>query len=73
MAFWDDSNHDALALGLRLLHIEVEEGTVRLTVAAWMLVLIDVLQQMAWVCAALSSSPFPERLAEARTQVCRPD
>jgi hypothetical protein len=69
MSFWDDSDHETLSPGLRLLHVEVETGTIRLTASAWLLVLVDVLQQMAWTCATLSSSPFPEGLAESSTQI----
>lgn len=69
MSFWDDSVHDTLSPGLRLLHIEIEQGLIRLTAAAWILVLIEVLQQMAWSCATLSSSPFPEGLVESITQI----
>lgn len=69
MSFWDDSDHDTLSPGLRLLHIEIEQGSIRLTAAAWILVMVDIMQQMAWSCATLSSSPFPEGLAESTTQI----
>lgn len=65
-----DSDEDAVPLpGVRLIHFEIEEGVIRLSVAAWMLALVDITQQMAWMCAALSSSPFPEELSECHLQI----
>lgn len=70
MSVWDDADPQAtMALGLRLVHVEVDEGLIRLTVSAWVLALVEILQQVAWTCAALGPSPFPEAVAEARLQV----
>lgn len=66
---WDDSHLQTMPSGLRLLHVEIEPRTVRLTISAWMLALVDVLQQMAWTCSVLSCSPCPERLVECHMQI----
>lgn len=65
MSFWDQ-NEPAAALspGLRLLHLEIEEGIMRLNVSAWVIPLVEIMQQMAWLCAALSTSPTPESITE---------
>lgn len=67
MSVWDES--DVFIPGLRLIHVEVESAAVRLSVSAWTHTLIDVLQQMAWTCAALSASPFPGALSECAVEV----
>lgn len=65
-----DDEQEASGRGLRLLLVEVERGFVRLNVSAWLLSLVDILQQMAWVCAALSASPVPDGTpAESALQV----
>ncbi|KAI5464814.1 hypothetical protein BGZ63DRAFT_350458 [Mariannaea sp. PMI_226] len=61
MSIWDGADGKAAeCIGLRLLHLEVEDGSIRLSVSAWPHTMIDILQQMAWTCAALSASPFPD-------------
>jgi hypothetical protein len=71
MSFWESSNPSEAALypGLRLLHFEIEPGAIRVTVSAWVQPMIDVLQQLAWTCAALSSSPVPDGVVECRTRI----
>ncbi|KFH45453.1 hypothetical protein ACRE_037550 [Hapsidospora chrysogenum ATCC 11550] len=72
MAFWDadgDPLAAVLSPGMRLAHIEVEEGVIRMTLSGRVLALIDTLQQMAWTCAELSSSPVPETVSECTMQV----
>ena len=70
MSFWDDTEADAaLSPGLSLVHVEIEEGLIRMSVSAWVLTLVEILQQMAWICAALSSSPAPEGISECALQV----
>lgn len=60
MSLWDGSDgKGADCPSLRLLHLEVEDGSIRLSVSAWTHTMIEILQQMAWTCAALSASPFP--------------
>lgn len=60
-AVWDGTDGKAVfSAGLRLLHVEVEEVAIRLSVSAWVHTVISVLQQMAWTCATLSASPFSE-------------
>lgn len=59
MSLWDGSDgKGADCPSLRLLHLEMEDGSLRLSVSAWTHTMIEVLQQMAWTCAALSASPF---------------
>lgn len=61
MAIWDggsDDGKDTFCPGLRLLHFEVESGFIQLTACAWAHSLIDIFQQMSWICAALGSAPF---------------
>jgi hypothetical protein len=36
----------------------------RLNVSAWVIPLVEIMQQMAWLCAALSTSPTPESITE---------
>lgn len=71
MSFWDDTEADAaLSPGLNLVHVEVEEGMVRMSVSAWVLTMVEILQQMAWMCAALSSSPMPpDTISECALQI----
>jgi len=70
MSFWDDSDPDAvLSPGLRLLHVEIEEGMIRLSTSAWLLAFTSITQLMAWLCATLSSSPFPEAVSECCLQI----
>lgn len=65
MSFWDQNDPAAaLSPGLRLLHLEIEEGIMRLNVSAWVIPLVEIMQQMAWLCAALSTSPTPEAVTE---------
>jgi hypothetical protein len=60
MSLWDGSDgKGADCPSLRLLHLEIEDGSIRLSVSAWTHTMIEILQQMAWTCAALSASPFP--------------
>lgn len=60
MSVWDGmDNTGSSHPGLRLLHIEVESGTVNLSVSAYTHTLVQIFQQMAWTCATLSASPFP--------------
>ncbi|KAH7311691.1 hypothetical protein B0I35DRAFT_70308 [Stachybotrys elegans] len=67
MAMCDDES--GYCPGLRLVHVEVEDAMIQLTVSAWTHVLIAVFQQMAWICAALSASPFPDVLSECNVEV----
>ena len=70
MSVWDDGDPQAaLSPGLRLVHVEVEEGVIRMSISAWILALVEILQQMAWTCAALSSSPLPEAVSKCTLQV----
>ncbi|KIL92069.1 hypothetical protein FAVG1_04476 [Fusarium avenaceum] len=69
MSIWDGTDNPFLCPGLRLLHLEVEDGSMRLTVSAWTHTMIEILQQMAWTCAALSASPFPGSLSEVAIEV----
>ncbi|RMJ13521.1 hypothetical protein BHE90_002314 [Fusarium euwallaceae] len=69
MSIWDGTDDPFLCPGLRLLHIEVEDGSIRLSVSAWTHTMIEILQQMAWTCAALSASPFPGSLSECAIEV----
>ncbi|KAF5719760.1 hypothetical protein FMUND_4536 [Fusarium mundagurra] len=69
MSIWDGTENPFLCPGLRLLHVEVEDGSIRLTVSAWTHTMIEILQQMAWTCAALSSSPFQGSLSESAIEV----
>ncbi|KAF5022023.1 hypothetical protein F66182_5906 [Fusarium sp. NRRL 66182] len=69
MSIWDGTDEPFLCPGLRLLHIEVEDGFIRLSVSAWTHTMIEILQQMAWTCAALSSSPFPGSLSECAVEI----
>lgn len=70
MSLWDASDSKRVFCpGLRLLHIEIEPASVRLSVSAWTHTLIDIFQQMAWTCAALSASPFPDSSCESAMEV----
>ncbi|WXC44891.1 hypothetical protein QX201_004627 [Fusarium graminearum] len=69
MSIWDGTDNTFLCPGLRLLHVEVEEGYIRLTVSAWTHTMIEILQQMAWTCSVLSASPLPGSLSESAVQV----
>ncbi|KND90648.1 hypothetical protein TOPH_04711 [Tolypocladium ophioglossoides CBS 100239] len=70
MSVWDDSEEDGpLCPGLRLIHIEVEEATIRMSVSAWTHTMIEIFQQMCWTCATLSASPFPGALSECAVEV----
>lgn len=69
MFVWDSSDDDSVFCpGLRLIHLEVEESQIRVSVSAWTHTLIEVFQQMAWMCATLSSSPFAGVLSESAIQ-----
>lgn len=66
MSVWDSSDEDSIFCpGLRLIHLEVEETSIRVSVSAWTHTLIEVFQQMSWTCATLSSSPFAGALSES--------
>ncbi|KAG8671209.1 hypothetical protein FPOAC2_04534 [Fusarium poae] len=69
MSIWDGTDNPFLCPGLRLLHVEVEDGYLRLTVSAWMHTMIEILQQMAWTCSVLSASPLPGSPSESAVQV----
>lgn len=70
MSLWDGTDgKDVYCPSLRLLHLEVEDGSIRLSVSAWTHTMIEILQQMAWTCAALSASPFPGALSECAVEV----
>ncbi|KAF4979232.1 hypothetical protein FZEAL_4515 [Fusarium zealandicum] len=69
MSIWDGTDSTLRCPGLRLLHVEVEDGSVRLSVSAWTHTMIEILQQMAWTCAALSASPFPGMLSECAVEI----
>ncbi|KAK7424734.1 hypothetical protein QQX98_000312 [Neonectria punicea] len=70
MSLWDGTDgKDIHCPSLRLLHLEVEDGSIRLSVSAWTHTMIEILQQMAWTCAALSASPFPGALSECAVEV----
>ncbi|KAJ4139885.1 hypothetical protein NW768_001232 [Fusarium equiseti] len=69
MSIWDGTDNPFLCPGLRLLHVEVEDGCIRLTVSAWTHTMIEILQQMAWTCSALSASPLPSSLSESCVEI----
>ncbi|PHH88935.1 hypothetical protein CDD83_6868 [Cordyceps sp. RAO-2017] len=70
MAVWDAANSEGPAWpGLRFIHVEVERAEIRLTVAARVPVVVEVFQQMSWVLAALSASPFPGALSQCVAEV----
>jgi hypothetical protein len=71
MSIWDaaDNRASIFCPGLRFIHVEVEPASVRLSVSAWTHTLIDVFQQAAWTCAALTASPFPETPCESAVEV----
>ncbi|KAL2207056.1 hypothetical protein CC79DRAFT_1367943 [Sarocladium strictum] len=74
MFIWDGSNDDGqgdFCPGLRLLHFEVENGLIQLTACAWALSLVEIFQQMAWMCAALGSAPTLEdgRATESAVEI----
>ncbi|KAM3455333.1 hypothetical protein NHJ6243_008590 [Beauveria neobassiana] len=60
MSVWDSTDEDSVFCpGLRLIHLEVEENAIRVSASAWTHTLIEIFQQMCWMCATLSASPFP--------------
>ncbi|KFA54678.1 hypothetical protein S40293_00696 [Stachybotrys chartarum IBT 40293] len=70
MAIWDSSDGQGeYCPGLRLLHIEVESSCIRMSVSAWTHTLVNIFQQMAWTCAALSASPFSGSVSESTVEV----
>lgn len=70
LSIWDGSDDQATSCpGLRLVHVELENSAIRLTVSAWSHTMIEVFQQMCWLCAALSASPFPGALSECVTGI----
>ncbi|KAJ6439716.1 DNA-directed RNA polymerase II polypeptide [Purpureocillium lavendulum] len=70
MSVWDGADEDGPHCpGLRLIHIEVEEAVIRMSVSAWTHTMIEIFQQMCWICAALSASPFPGALSECAVEV----
>lgn len=70
MSVWDGmDNNEVYCPSLRLLHIEVEDGSISLCVSAWTHTMIEILQQTAWLCAALSASPFPGTLSECTVDI----
>lgn len=67
---WDSSDEDtAYCAGLRLIHLEVEDNAIRISISAWTHTMIEIFQQMSWMCATLSSSPFPNTLSECAVHV----
>ncbi|CAM1502312.1 Fc.00g042960.m01.CDS01 [Cosmosporella sp. VM-42] len=70
MSVWDGmDSHAVYCPTLRLIHVEVEDGSISLTVSAWTHTMIEILQQMAWTCAALSASPFPGAISECAAEI----
>ncbi|KFG86362.1 hypothetical protein MANI_000189 [Metarhizium anisopliae] len=70
LSIWDGSDElGPFCPGLRLLHVELENSAVRLTVSGWSHNMIEIFQQMCWLCAALSASPFPGTLSECVTSI----
>lgn len=70
MSVWDDMDDTQTCCpSLRLLHIEVEDGCINLSVSAWTHTLVAILQQMAWTCAALSASPFPGAVSHCAVDI----
>jgi hypothetical protein len=70
LSIWDGSDeHGPFCPGLRLLHVELENSAIRLTVSGWSHNMIEIFQQMCWLCAALSASPFPGALSECVTSI----
>lgn len=70
MSLWDGSDSkQPFCPGLRLLHVEIEPTSIRLSVSAWTHTLIDIFQQMAWSCAILTASPFPETPCESAIEI----
>lgn len=70
IAVWDSSDQDGTRCpGLKLIHMEVEDNSIRVSVSAWTHMHTEIFQQMSWTCAALSSSPFPGTLSECAVQV----
>ncbi|KAL6804077.1 hypothetical protein J3E68DRAFT_194980 [Trichoderma sp. SZMC 28012] len=70
MSLWDGSDGKGAVLpSLRFVHIETEGSMIRMSLSARLHTLSDVFQQMSWLCAALSSSPFPGVVAESMTEV----
>ncbi|KAK2590874.1 hypothetical protein QQS21_011448 [Conoideocrella luteorostrata] len=70
LSIWDGSDElGAYCPGLRLVHVELENAAIRLTVSSWSRNMIDIFQQMCWLCATLSASPFPGALSECVTSI----
>ncbi|KAF7554955.1 hypothetical protein G7046_g6679 [Stylonectria norvegica] len=70
MSVWDGTDSkETYCPSLRLLHVEVEDGSISLSVSAWTHTIVEVLQQMAWICATLSASPFPGTISECAVEI----
>ncbi|KAG6005603.1 hypothetical protein E4U43_000565 [Claviceps pusilla] len=65
----DGDGHLSRRSGLRLVHVKVENAAIRLTVSSRPHTMIEIFQQMCWLCAALSASPFAGALSECTTSV----
>lgn len=65
LAKWDASRDSASPNpGMRLIQVEIGDAVIRLTLSSRPHHLVAVFQQMCWLCAALSKSPFPGALSE---------
>ncbi|GAB0136412.1 RNA binding effector protein Scp160 [Epichloe bromicola] len=70
LSIWDESDQDGpYCPGLRLVHVELENAAIRLTVSGWAHTTIDIFQQVCWLCATLSASPFPGAISECVTSI----
>ncbi|EQL00876.1 hypothetical protein OCS_03418 [Ophiocordyceps sinensis CO18] len=70
IAVWDGADeHQPTCPGLGLIHMEVKEMEIRMSVSARIPALIQVFQQMSWTFAALSASPFPGMLSECAVDI----
>lgn len=70
MSVWDGSDGGgSFCPGLKFIHLEIESTSIQVSVSAWTHTLTEVFQQMCWICAALSSSPFPGVISESSVAV----
>ncbi|KAM4062821.1 hypothetical protein HRG_007637 [Hirsutella rhossiliensis] len=70
VAVWDGADEDrSTCSGLRLIHVEIEETEIRMSVSARIPAMIQVFQQMSWTFATLSASPFPGMLSECAVDI----
>ncbi|KZZ99450.1 hypothetical protein AAL_02022 [Moelleriella libera RCEF 2490] len=70
LAVWDASGDSASPNpGIRLIHVELGDAVTRLALSSRPHHLVAVFQQMCWLCAALSTSPFPGALSECTCSV----